>query len=118
MAENRTNGGGGIGLCGFLFLIFLVLKLCGVIDWSWWLVTSPLWIPVALCGVIAFVATGVWLVLILRGIGHILMQRRGGFSFTACGTMTTGGDKKKRAKRHCRRRLAQLNNLVLRRERL
>ena len=28
-----------------LFLIFLILKLTGVINWSWWWVTSPLWIP-------------------------------------------------------------------------
>lgn len=32
-----------------LFLIFLTLKLCKVIDWSWWLVTAPLWaVPAAL----------------------------------------------------------------------
>jgi len=30
-----------------LFIVFLVLKLTGNIDWSWWWVTSPLWIPVA-----------------------------------------------------------------------
>ena len=29
-----------------LFVIFLTLKLVGVIDWSWWWITSPLWIPV------------------------------------------------------------------------
>ena len=28
-----------------LFLIFLVLKLTNNIDWSWWWVTSPLWVP-------------------------------------------------------------------------
>lgn len=28
-----------------LFLIFLVLKLTDVIDWSWWWVCSPLWLP-------------------------------------------------------------------------
>ena len=28
---------------GLLFVVFLVLKLCKVIDWSWWWVTSPLW---------------------------------------------------------------------------
>lgn len=39
--------GGGIGLSGCTFIVFLVLKLCGVIDWSWWWVTSPLWIPLA-----------------------------------------------------------------------
>ena len=26
-----------------LFLLFLTLKLCGVIDWSWWWVTAPIW---------------------------------------------------------------------------
>lgn len=31
-----------------LFLIFLVLKLCHQITWSWWWVTSPLWIPLLL----------------------------------------------------------------------
>jgi hypothetical protein len=31
-----------------LFVVFLVLKLTGDIDWSWWWVTSPLWIPLAL----------------------------------------------------------------------
>ena len=32
------------GLTTVLFLIFLVLKLTGHIMWSWWWVTSPLWI--------------------------------------------------------------------------
>ena len=27
-----------------LFIVFLVLQLCEVISWSWWWVTSPLWI--------------------------------------------------------------------------
>jgi hypothetical protein len=37
-----------LGLGGILFLIFMILKLTGHIGWSWWWVTSPLWIPVAL----------------------------------------------------------------------
>ena len=28
-----------------LFITFLVLKLTHVIDWSWWWITAPLWIP-------------------------------------------------------------------------
>lgn len=36
---------GGITLDMVLFIVFLVLKLTHVIDWSWWWVTSPLWIP-------------------------------------------------------------------------
>lgn len=39
---------GGIGLGGAIFIVFLVLKLCGVINWSWWWVTAPLWIPFGL----------------------------------------------------------------------
>ena len=27
-----------------LLIVFIVLKLCGVIDWSWWWVLSPIWI--------------------------------------------------------------------------
>lgn len=30
-----------------LFLVFMVLKLTSVINWSWWWVTSPVWIPIA-----------------------------------------------------------------------
>ena len=30
-----------------LFLVFLALKLAGKIDWSWWWVFAPLWVPVA-----------------------------------------------------------------------
>jgi len=37
---------GGIGVCGLLGCIFVVLKLCGVISWSWWYVTMPFWLPV------------------------------------------------------------------------
>ena len=47
MAENNNEGGFGLGV--ILFLIFLVLKLGGwgvVATWSWWWVTSPLWISV------------------------------------------------------------------------
>ena len=49
MANIETGRGGhGIGLGGALFLVFLVLKLLGIIDWSWWWVTAPIWIPVIL----------------------------------------------------------------------
>ena len=37
---------GGISLGTILFVVFLVLKLTEVIDWSWWWVTAPLWIPI------------------------------------------------------------------------
>lgn len=34
-----------IGFCGLLTVLFIGLKLGGVIAWSWWWVLSPLWIP-------------------------------------------------------------------------
>ena len=46
MAKN--NSGKGLSLPGVLFIIFLILKLTENIDWSWWWITSPLWIPVFL----------------------------------------------------------------------
>lgn len=49
--ENQKVTSNGIGLGTVIFLIFLVLKLAGigqVANWSWWWVTSPIWIPVLL----------------------------------------------------------------------
>jgi hypothetical protein len=51
---DTTNNGIDIG--GILFVVFLVLKLCGTIDWSWWWVTAPLWIPIGLS--ILFIIVG------------------------------------------------------------
>ena len=39
---------GGIGFVGVLQITFVVLKLCKIIDWSWWWVLSPIWISTAL----------------------------------------------------------------------
>lgn len=39
-----SGSSGGITFSGALLMIFIVLKLCGVIDWSWLWVLSPLWI--------------------------------------------------------------------------
>jgi hypothetical protein len=56
MSDKIQVGGGGIGLGGMLFIVFLVLKLTGVIAWSWWWVTAPLWIPLAIFLVILLAA--------------------------------------------------------------
>jgi len=42
------QSGGGVGLGGLLFVVFLTLKLTKTIAWSWWWVTAPLWIPFAI----------------------------------------------------------------------
>ena len=46
MAKETRSG--GIGFCGLLTLIFITLKLCNVITWSWWWVLAPLWMPLAI----------------------------------------------------------------------
>lgn len=53
MDNNKTSG--GIGFCGLLTLLFIGLKLCGVISWSWLWVLSPFWIPIALAVVICVI---------------------------------------------------------------
>lgn len=46
----------GIALVVGLTLVFLVLKLTGIISWSWWAVTSPLLVYAAIL-VITFIVT-------------------------------------------------------------
>lgn len=46
----------GIGFPGLLCVAFIVLKLCHVIDWSWWWVLSPLWIGAIILVVLVAVA--------------------------------------------------------------
>lgn len=42
MKEKTIVSKGGIGFVGLLQIAFIVLKLCKVITWSWWLVMLPL----------------------------------------------------------------------------
>lgn len=41
---SSDKGSGGVGLMTVVFTNFLILKLTDNIDWSWWWVTSPIWI--------------------------------------------------------------------------
>lgn len=47
MTSEKASSG-GVGFLGLLTVAFVVLKLTHFIDWSWWWVWSPLWLPVAL----------------------------------------------------------------------
>ena len=49
MSNNSSNStAGSIGFTGVLTIVFVVLKLCGVIHWSWLWVLAPLWIPIVI----------------------------------------------------------------------
>ncbi|MBQ6097894.1 MAG: hypothetical protein IJK99_09125 [Bacteroidales bacterium] len=53
--SNSSSTGGGISIVGLLGIVFVVLKLCHVIDWSWWWVTCPFWGGIAIAIVIFFI---------------------------------------------------------------
>ena len=40
--DNEKRSGGGIGFIGLLTIVFITLRLCGVISWSWVWVLSPM----------------------------------------------------------------------------
>lgn len=46
--EKSSKSSGGMSLAGVVLVVFVILKLVGVINWSWWWVLSPLWIPIAI----------------------------------------------------------------------
>lgn len=51
--NDHNNGSSGIGFLGLLAIVFITLKLCGVISWPWYLVLAPIWIPAAIVFVLA-----------------------------------------------------------------
>ena len=47
--NNRgTAAGGGLGILGVVEIVFIILKLLGIINWSWWIVLVPLWIDLGI----------------------------------------------------------------------
>ena len=61
MGNQNHAASGGLGLLEVLTIVFIVLKLCGLISWSWWLVLMPLWIEfgvIVVLLIILFVVIG------------------------------------------------------------
>jgi len=40
--SNNSSNNSGVSFLSLLTLIFIVLKLTNVINWSWWYITMPL----------------------------------------------------------------------------
>lgn len=73
---SSSNSSGGIGICGLLFIVFLVLKLAGigaVATWSWWWVTCPLWIGFAVAGI--FLVGGILLTALAAGLAFLFCKK-------------------------------------------
>jgi len=47
MSDSKSSSG-GIGFAGLLTIAFIVLKLCKMIDWSWWWVISPIFFGIGI----------------------------------------------------------------------
>lgn len=64
MKNNNTAkaSASGIGFTGLLTIAFIVLKLIGVISWSWLWVLSPIWIP-AILAIVIIIAIFVWCII-------------------------------------------------------
>lgn len=45
--NNKSSTSGGMGFVAVLTIVFVILKLCGVIAWPWLWVLSPIWIGAA-----------------------------------------------------------------------
>jgi hypothetical protein len=82
MSENKSiRVRSGLSFSTALFLVFLVLKLTGVINWSWWFVTAPLWfgwacvlvIPLLVLAFGAVLTAGVFL---MTFIFHLFKRRQ------------------------------------------
>lgn len=68
MATQSSTQSGGVGFTGLLTIAFIVLKLCGVIAWSWWWVLSPLWISTGLALSILLV------ILVFMGVAKVVRR--------------------------------------------
>lgn len=70
MVMTGTATEGGVGFLGLLTLLFIALKLTGVIAWSWLWVLAPIWIPTAiLLGIIACILGFVVICVLIFAIG-------------------------------------------------
>lgn len=56
MSNDSGSRSGGIGFVGLLQIVFIVLKLCKVIDWKWAVVLIPTWIWIGLFLIILTIA--------------------------------------------------------------
>lgn len=63
--SNNSSPSGGEGFPTLLLMAFIILKLTHVIDWSWWWVLSPFWIPL-----------GIWLIVLAVSLPAIIKRRK------------------------------------------
>lgn len=48
MSQSQSGGISALGLVGAAFVIGKVFEIAPIAGWSWWWVTTPFWIPLAI----------------------------------------------------------------------
>jgi hypothetical protein len=77
MSDRVVYSGQGIGVLGLLGVLFIGLKLTGVIGWSWWLVLLPFYAGLALLvGVLAVIAIIAFIVMAFAAICEAVSRRK------------------------------------------
>jgi uncharacterized membrane protein YdbT with pleckstrin-like domain len=61
----KSNSTSGVGVYTLLGIAFIILKLCNIIDWSWWWVTLPFWGGLAIFLAFGLIFGIVWLIITL-----------------------------------------------------
>ena len=77
MQNNKVVVSGGISLGSVLGVAFVILKLCNVITWSWWLVLLPFYaIPGLLIGAALVCLLGAGILAAVAGIVALCTRKR------------------------------------------
>ena len=64
--KTTAAASGGMKFCDVLLIVFIVLKLCKIINWSWWWVLSPFWIPLGLAVILLLISVIIKLIIKYR----------------------------------------------------
>lgn len=59
-SSKSSSSGGGVGIPAVIQIVFIILKVVGVIEWSWFWVLSPTWISILVAIVALLIFFIVW----------------------------------------------------------
>ena len=75
--SRESTASTGLSFGSVLFFIFLIMKLTHYIDWSWWWVTAPLWLPITVVlGILAVCAGIGGLFVLISAVVMSLLERK------------------------------------------
>lgn len=75
--SRESTASTGLSFGSVLFFIFLIMKLMNYIDWSWWWVTAPLWLPITVVlGILAVCAGIGGLFVLISTVRMSLLKRK------------------------------------------